>query len=107
MLNALFINGHWQKPVEPGKAIDQGGSEAMLRAFMPPPVFQTSYVQGYGTLYAAAYYPATALSDLIWPGLRWHQSCADFSEGSRNVSFNDGSGNSSHLVKGQGQGGLI
>ena len=88
------------------KAIDEGGAEAMLRAFMRPPVFQTSYDQGYGTLYAAACYPATASAEMIWPGPRWHQSGADFSEGSRNISFNDEPGNSSHVVKGQGQGGL-
>ena len=84
------------------KAIDEGGAEAMLRAFMRPPVFQTSYDQGYGTLYAAAYYPATASAELIWPGVRWHQSCNDFVEGSRTISFNDAPGKSLHVIKGQG-----
>ena len=71
--------------------VGRENSEAMVQAFMQPPLFQTSYGLGYGTLYTAAYYPATASAELIWPDIRWRQSCADFVEGSRNISFHGGS----------------
>lgn len=71
------------------ETVGTGGNEAMLQVFMRPPVFQTSYGLGYGTLYTAAYYPATASAELMWPGKRWRQSCADFNEGNRIISFDE------------------
>jgi hypothetical protein len=35
------------------------------------------------------YYPATASAELIWPGTRWQQSCAVFTEGSHTISFDE------------------
>lgn len=64
--------------------------EALVQAFLRPPVYQTSFEQGYGTLYTARYVPQSASVELIWPGQRWQQSCSNFQEGSRNLVFGGG-----------------
>src|SRR4029450_1273023 len=53
----------------------EGGAkpDALLAAFLCPPVFQTSYERGYGTLYAAVYRPRDASAELIWPDGRWRR----------------------------------
>lgn len=63
--------------------------EAMLGTFMAPPVYQSSYDRGYGTLYTAIYRPDDASAELIWPGVRWRQSCAEFHEGAREMYFGE------------------
>lgn len=62
-------------------------AEAMVSVFLQPPVYQTSYGRGYGTLYTAMYRPQDASVELIWPSARWPQSCAAFREGSLAVTF--------------------
>jgi len=59
----------------------------LLDVFLRPPVFQTSYDRGYGTLYTAVYRPAGTSAELVWPGQRWRQSCAAFSEGVRSIDL--------------------
>jgi predicted choloylglycine hydrolase len=69
---------------------ESSGTEQMLGAFLRPPVYQTSYGRGYGTLYTAIYRPDEASAELIWPTVRWPQSCAAFVEGVRTVTFGEG-----------------
>jgi predicted choloylglycine hydrolase len=64
-------------------------AEALLSSFLRPPLYQTSYGRGYGTLYTALYCPREASAELIWPTARWRQSCARFVEEARTVRFND------------------
>jgi hypothetical protein len=54
---------------------------------MLPPVYQTGYGRGNGTLYTAMYRPEDASAELIWPAMRWRQSCADFIDGTKTVRF--------------------
>jgi predicted choloylglycine hydrolase len=69
------------------------GADALVSRFLRPPVFQTGYSQGYGTLYTAVYRPEDASAELIWPGHRWRQSCDGFHEGTYLASFGtDGAG---------------
>ena len=70
--------------------VDEPDTEELLKAFLRPPVFQTAYSRGYGTLYTALYRPEDASAELIWPGARWQQSCALFEEGSRSIRFAEG-----------------
>jgi predicted choloylglycine hydrolase len=63
---------------------------AVLAAFLRPPLYQTAYGRGYGTLYTAVYRPADASVELVWPKLRWRQSCADFRPGARTIRFDCG-----------------
>jgi predicted choloylglycine hydrolase len=64
-------------------------AEDILRSFLLPPVYQTNYGHGYGTLYTALYEPAAGIAELIWPGFRWRQNIADFQEGTRTITFNE------------------
>lgn len=65
-------------------------SKSVLAAFLRPPVYQTSYGRGYGTLYTAVYHPLDASVELVWPGSVWRQSCAAFKDEVRIIRFNDG-----------------
>ncbi len=55
--------------------------EETTNALMRPPVFQTSFHRGYGTLYGAVYLPEENCIDYIWPSYRWRQRFDDFDEG--------------------------
>jgi hypothetical protein len=59
----------------------------MTNALMQPPVFQTSFHRGYGTLYGAVYMPEQNAVDFIWPSYRWYQSVDAFDEGEVKVSY--------------------
>ena len=56
-------------------------------ALLAPPLYQTQYRRGFGTLYSAAYRPCSRLAELFWPGQRWVQSVAAFEAGSRQVEL--------------------
>jgi len=58
-----------------------------LTAFFRPPLFQTSYDKGYGTLYTAVYRPLEASCELLWRHDHWRQSCADFSDGMKTIQL--------------------
>lgn len=71
-------------------AIREGArDDGLVSTFLQPPVYQTSYGRGFGTLYTARYDPVAASVDLIWPWDRWSQSCAGFQEGTRTWDFSD------------------
>ena len=59
------------------------------RAFLKPPLYQSNYELGYGTLYTAHYRTEDASATLSWPELDWRQSCAEFRDGLRIVEFGD------------------
>ena len=72
------------------QALKQTASaEAMLRQMLRPPVFQTSFARGYGTLYTAIYNPVAGSAELVWQDTRWPQSHANFREGSRVARYGD------------------
>ncbi|MDX0537813.1 hypothetical protein GOL24_31475 [Sinorhizobium medicae] len=62
----------------------------VLSGFQRPPVYQTHYGRDCGTLYTAVYRPLDASVELVWPGSRWRQSCADFKDEVRTIRFNNG-----------------
>jgi len=64
-------------------------TDAALAAFFRPPLFQTSYAKGYGTLYTALYRPLDASCELVWQHKRWRQSCSDFREGTKTVQLGE------------------
>lgn len=66
-----------------------GTAEDALKTFLCPPVYQTDFGRGYGTLYTAVYDPAVATVELIWPEFRWRQSLAGFREDQHIVSFGE------------------
>lgn len=61
--------------------------EDLLQSMLRPPLYQTAYQRGFGTLYTAVYTPMEDAVQLIWPSYRWRQTIDDFQEGSHTVSF--------------------
>jgi len=65
--------------------------EQFVDAFLRPPLLQTGYARGMGTLYTAAYDVAAGSVDYRWPGEAWRLSFDAFAEGSRLVALADAS----------------
>ena len=60
--------------------------------FQASPLKQENYAQGFGTLFTAEYDPANGAMELIWPGESWPQTLEGFTEGTRVISYEAGSG---------------
>jgi predicted choloylglycine hydrolase len=56
-------------------------------AFLEPPLYNTNYASGMGTLYTAAYSPTTGRVEYRWPGHTMPQSFHGFSQVRRVQSF--------------------
>jgi predicted choloylglycine hydrolase len=77
-----------------GCMLDLLGDEAMTRerfveSFLEPPLRSTSYSQGFGTLYTAAYFPAEGRVEYRWPGVVWEQSFDRFEPSTRRQTLAD------------------
>ena len=46
---------------------------AAVAAFLRPPLYNTAYTRGFGTMYTAAYRPALGVVDYVWPHSRWRR----------------------------------
>lgn len=56
-----------------------------VTAMLRPPLYQQAYDKWLGTVYTAHYRPGEGRVGYHWPGARWEQSFADFSQGERTV----------------------
>jgi hypothetical protein len=45
----------------------------LLAAFRRPPLYNTDYANGFGTVYTAAYRPALGVVDYLWPNGTWRR----------------------------------
>ena len=54
---------------------------AFLDSFLRAPLFSTSYANGFGTLYTAAYRPGEGVARYIWPAKVWELGFDSFIEG--------------------------
>jgi predicted choloylglycine hydrolase len=61
--------------------------EQFVEAFLEPPLRNTEYVQGFGTIYTAAYYPAEGRAEYRWPDSTWEQSLDRFEETRHTETF--------------------
>lgn len=61
------------------------GEDGFVAAFLEPPLYSTDYDDGFGTLYTAAYRPASGAVEFRWPDAGWRQSLDAFEEGTRTV----------------------
>jgi len=59
-------------------------------ALLEPPLFQSAYLRGYGTLYSVVYRPRSGHIELLWPGQRWAQTVQSFAEGRREIVYTPG-----------------
>ncbi|MFX5937735.1 hypothetical protein ABTE71_20475, partial [Acinetobacter baumannii] len=53
----------------------------LVVVMLRPPLYQTAYERGYGTLYTVVYTPRSDTIELVWPSYRWRQTVSDFREG--------------------------
>jgi predicted choloylglycine hydrolase len=56
-------------------------------SLLAPPLYQSSWLKGYGTLYSAIYWPLGRRAELFWPGERWAQTLESFAPGRRDIVF--------------------
>jgi predicted choloylglycine hydrolase len=54
--------------------------ERFIAAFLAPPLHNTDYARGFGTIYTAAYHPAQGRVQYLWPGWAWEQAFDGFVE---------------------------
>jgi len=64
-------------------------AELIAEALLQPPLFQTGYERGWGTLYTALYRPTSGRVELRWPQHRWQQSIAQFAPGTHSAHYAD------------------
>jgi predicted choloylglycine hydrolase len=55
--------------------------------FLAPPLYRTTYAEGYGTLYTAVYLPGRGEARYLWPGVEWRQGFDGFEEGVRQITY--------------------
>jgi predicted choloylglycine hydrolase len=61
--------------------------DRFVQSFLEPPLHNTSYAQGFGTIYTAAYFPAEGRVEYRWPGVVWEQSFDRFERSSHTQAF--------------------
>ena len=61
--------------------------ERFVESFLEPPLHNTAYAQGFGTIYTAAYFPAEGRVEYRWPGDVWEQSFDRFEQSGHTREF--------------------
>jgi predicted choloylglycine hydrolase len=61
--------------------------DSFIESFLEPPLHNTAYSQGFGTIYTAAYFPAEGRVEYRWPGTVWEQSFERFEESRHTQAF--------------------
>jgi predicted choloylglycine hydrolase len=67
--------------------LEEADRAAFEDAFLEPPLHSAEHEQGFGTIYTAAYEPASGRVRYRWPDLVWEQSFERFQPGSRTVTL--------------------
>lgn len=67
-------------------------AEGLIASFLQPPVFNSAYARGFGTLYTSVYRPLSGTAEFLWPGQEWRQSFSNFREETRHVDLVASSG---------------
>jgi predicted choloylglycine hydrolase len=64
------------------------GCDQVVGAFLHPPLFNTQYREGFGTVYTALYRPAEGSATLLWPRQPpWRKTLGRFAQDSRLVEY--------------------
>lgn len=48
-------------------------ADTLVAAFLRPPLYNTAYAEGFGTMYTAVYRPTLGAVDYVWPGSTWRR----------------------------------
>ena len=70
----------------------QHSAESFAQQFLQPPLFNTKFARGFGTLYTAAYYPCRRECHYLWPENAWRFNFENFEEKEYPISFIDPEG---------------
>jgi predicted choloylglycine hydrolase len=73
-------------------AQEQHSVEGFAQQFLQPPLFNTQFGRGFGTLYTAAYYPCRGECHILWPHNSWRFNFENFIETEYRISFVDPEG---------------
>ncbi|MGI9315938.1 MAG: C45 family autoproteolytic acyltransferase/hydrolase [bacterium] len=65
-------------------------TDGLIAGFLRPPIFNTAYQRGFGTLYTAVYRPLSRQASYIWPRYRWDFSIDYFESGSYLIEYEAG-----------------
>jgi predicted choloylglycine hydrolase len=83
-------HARWTKTVERLEHL-QGllgrDAEDAVAGMLAPPMHNTRYDAGFGTLYTAIYRPGAGTAEYRWPRAKWRQSLEAFSEGCFEVAL--------------------
>jgi len=63
--------------------------QRFIDAFLEPPLYNSGYASGMGTLYTAAYFPTEGRVEYHWPGHTWPQSFDRFNEAQHIQAFSE------------------
>ncbi len=67
-----------------------GDEDAVVRAFLAPPVYNRNFDRQFGTLYTAVIRPSAGCVDYRWPSSLWRQSFDGFTPGEHTVPLRSG-----------------
>jgi predicted choloylglycine hydrolase len=73
-------------------AAQQLSAQQFSHQFLQPPLYNSQFGRGFGTLYSAAFYPRTGTCEYLWPEHSWTFDCNKFEERSHTVNFYDPAG---------------
>jgi predicted choloylglycine hydrolase len=60
-----------------------------VAAMLRPPLYESTFDDGYGTLYTADYHPNERRVSYLWPDQTWEQAFDRFTTGSRSITLTD------------------
>lgn len=64
------------------------GSAELAKAFLHPPLYNTKFTEGFGTLYTAVYQPEKLKMQLLWPNVAIERSFDNFEEEEILIDYN-------------------
>lgn len=62
-------------------------SEELAKAFLYPPLYNTKFTEGFGTLYTAVYQPEKMRMQLLWPNVTIERSFDNFEEQQLTIQY--------------------
>ena len=68
------------------------GAAEFSRQFLQPPLYNTQFGRGFGTLYSTAFYPQRGECEYLWPEKTWRFGFNKFDECEYHINFVDPEG---------------
>lgn len=68
---------------------DKVSSSELAKAFLHPPLYNTKFTEGFGTLYTSVYQPEKLKMQVLWPNMAIERSFDDFEEEQILIKYNE------------------